>query len=135
MGEGVWVGVGVGIAVGLAAGEGAGVDVGTAVKAGSGVILGGAGVSVGTMAATRGGRGGGSGDLSFSATAIGPNAIIAAITIHQRHPPNLDDPPELDSVSRDSERGGLDEDDERDSERDAPDEDAERRALPPSLHA
>ena len=122
VGDGVWVGEGVGVAVGLAVGEGAGVDVGTAVKIGSGVLVGGAGVSVGTTAA-RGGRGGGSGDSSFSATAIAPNTTTPAIipNTHQRHPPNLDDPPERDSVSRDSERDG-------------PDEDDERRALPPSLH-
>ena len=120
MGEGVGVGGGVGVAVGLAVGEGAGVDVGTAVKVGSGVLAG-AGVSVGTAAAIRGARGGGSGESSLSAPAIAPNATIATIipTTHQRHPPDLDDPPELDF-------------DERDSERDAPDED-ERRP-PPSLH-
>ena len=124
VGEGVGVGGGVGVAVGLAVGEGAGVDVGTAVKMGSGVLVGGAGVSVGTAAAIRGARGGGSGDSLFSAPATAPNAAIAKIipTTHQRHPPNLDDPPELDPDERDSERGG-------------PDEDDERRALPPSLHA
>ena len=120
-----------GIAVGLAVGEGAGVDVGTAVKVGSGVLKG-AGVSVGTAAATRGARGGGSVDSSLSATAIAPNTTAPTIIAktHQRHPPDLDDPPELDPDERDSERGGAP--DERDSERDAPDED-ERRP-PPSLH-
>ena len=109
-----------GVAVGLAVGEGAGVDVGTAVKVGSGVLAG-AGVSVGTAAAIRGARGGGSVDSPFSAMAIAPTAIIATIipTTHQRHPPNLDDPPELDFDERDSERDDLDED--------------ERRP-PPSLH-
>ena len=132
MGDGVGVGVGVGVDVGLAVGEGAGVDVGTAVKVGNGVLAG-AGVSVGTAAATRGARGGGSGESSLSAPAIAPNATIATIipTTHQRHPPNLDDPPELDSVSRNSVRGGAP--DERDSERGGLYEEDERRP-PPSLH-
>ena len=127
VGEGVGDGGGVGVAVGLAVGEGAGVDVGTAVKVGSGVLAG-AGVSVGTAAAIRGARGGGSVDSSFNATAIAPNTTAPAIIAktHQRHPPNLDDPPELDFVSRDSERGGAPD------ERDVLDED-ERRP-PPSLH-
>ena len=131
MGEGVGVGGGVGVDVGLAVGEGAGVDVGTAVKVGSGVLTG-AGVSVGMAAATRGARGGGSGESSLSATAIAPTAIIATIipTTHQRHPPNLDDPPELDSVSRNSARGGAP--DERDSARGGLYEDKPRP--PPSLH-
>ena len=131
MGEGVGDGGGVGVAVGLAVGEGAGVDVGTAVKVGSGVLAG-AGVSVGTAAATRGARGGGSVDSPFSAAAIAPTATIATTipTTHQRHPPNLDDPPELDFDERDSKRGGAP--DERDSERGVPDE-YERRP-PPSLH-
>ena len=121
VGEGVGVGVGVsaGVAVGLAAGEDAGVEVGTAVSVGIGVIEG-AGVSVGTAAAIRGARGGGSGELAVSAPAIAPKATSAAITpaIHQKHPPNLDDPPESDE--RDSERRRLDPD--------------ERRPLAPSLH-
>ena len=121
MGDGVGVGGGVGVDVGLAVGEGAGVDVGTAVKVGSGVLAG-AGVSVGTAAAIRGARGGGSGASSLSAPAIAPTAIIATIipTTHQRHPPNLDDLPELDFDERDSERGVLYEEDER--------------RPPPSLH-
>ena len=132
VGEGVGVGGGVGVAVGLAVGEGAGVDVGTAVKVGSGVLAD-AGVSVGTAAAIRGARGGGSGESSLSATAIAPTAIIATIipTTHQRHPPNLDDPPELASAPCDSERGGAP--DERDSERGSLYEEDERRP-PPSLH-
>ena len=126
------VGEGVGIAVGLAVGEGAGVDEGTAVKIGSGVLAGGAGVSVGTAAAIRGGRGGGSGDSLFSAPAIAPMTTIAKIipTTHQRHPPNLDDPPELDFDEREAARGGAP--DERDSERGGLYEDKPRP--PPSLH-
>ena len=131
MGEGV--GVGVGVAVGLAAGEGAGVDVGTAVAVGTGVIAG-AGVSVGKTAAIRGGRGGGSGELSVSAAPIHPKTTSAAIipTIHQKHPLNLDDPPEPESDARDSERGG--DPDARDSERRAGLNPGERRLAPPSLH-
>lgn len=121
MGEGVAVGVGEGVAVGLAVGGGAGVDVGTTVAVGTGVIAG-AGVSVGT-AATRGGRGGGSGESPVSAATIIPmkNSAPIAPTIHQRHPQNLDDPPEPEP-------------DERDSERGADLNPGERRLAPPSLH-
>ena len=132
MGEGVGVGVGVGVDVGLAVGEGAGVEVGTAVAVGTGVA--GAGVSVGNTAAIRGGRGGGSGELSVSAAPIHPKTTSAAIipTIHQKHPLNLDDPPEPESDARDSERGG--DPDARDSERRAGLNPGERRLAPPSLH-
>lgn len=127
------VGVDVGVAVGLAVGEGAGVDVGTAVAVGTGVIAV-AGVSVGMAAAIRGGRGGGSGELSVSALPITPKTAIATIIpmTQEMHPPNLDDPPEPDSDERDSERGG--EPDERDSERRAGLNPDERRLAPPSLH-